>query len=143
MVTRRIGFADFPAAWDGPFELHFEFVSTHARVVRFRARLETHGFDLYGPKFMLPGGESGDVPAWVAAVLSTTPGLGPIGFARQLTPPAAGPEVCVYEYSEEKVNSHRFDRIVEGQRYSLYVPKEVFGPNDPPRQIALELGFPQ
>jgi hypothetical protein len=141
MVSRRIGFSDFPEAWDGPFELEFRFVSKHPHVVRFRAELRSHGFDLYVPRFMLPGEGSDQIPPAIIAQLSTTCPLGPIGFDREAST-HAGRDLCVYEYAEEKGHSHRFDLMAGGRRYSLYVPKEVFGTRAPPPRIALEFGLP-
>lgn len=140
LVMRRIGFLDFPEAWDGPFALEFGFVSEHTRTVRFRAAMKQHAFDLYLPRFMLPGPE-GTPAQTLVAVLDASRFDVPIGFAADSLEPEATPERCVYSFSEEKAHSHRFDTMVGGQRYSLYVPREVFGTRARPERISLELAI--
>lgn len=137
---RRVGFADFPDAWDGPFGIEFRLVSEHTKTVRFHAEMQKHGFDLYLPRFMLPKA-SGPPPETLVAILDSSRLNQPIGFAIDDAEPPLTGERCVYSYSDEKANSYRFDAIVQGQRYSLYVPKEVFGTRERPGRIALEVEF--
>lgn len=134
---RRIGFLDFPDAWDGPFAVEFRFVSEHTKTVRFRAEMQKHRFDLYLPRFMLPS--PGGVPQSLVAVFDASRFDRPVGFGTGHIDPETTPERCVYSFSEEMGHSFRFDTVVEGQRYALYVPKEVFGARRRPERIALEL----
>ena len=129
--------------WQGPVACVFRHHSWHTKTHRYRCELEEHGFDFYAPLFALEGLESHEIPDRLQVVIwkSESP-VRTCGYLSQPRPLRIESDVLEYEFTEEKVNSKRYDLVYEDQVYALYIPNEVFcGLSHPKRvyvQIAVE-----
>lgn len=92
---------------------------------------------------MLKGLRTDEIPErLIAAIGKGQERLNEIGFAAAPYRPRIDSEVCEFAFADEKVNSIRYDMAAQGQVYGLYVPKEVFAGEPPPRLLYLRLGVP-
>lgn len=142
-MEKSIGFSAFPRGWEGPVILDFERYMDHTRVVRYRCRLESRQFDLYAPKFMLPGVDGDESPPRVRVAMGKSrQRFRSVGFHGKPETASTGPGICTFDFCEEKANSKRYNLVHEGQTYSLYVPNEVFGDEPPPNRLFLQVALP-
>lgn len=142
-MSEIIGFHTFQRNWEGPIALEFSFYSEHSRVARYRCPLETRMFDLYVPLFMLTELVPGPPPDSLVAVIGKGPGpLRTVGFSSAPTSVTVQSDVCEYEFAESKANSERYNFVVEGECYSLYVPKEIFAEHERPHRLYLRIALP-
>ena len=143
-MPQAIGFASFPKGWEGPVVLEFELHTDHSRVVRYRCRLENRQFDLYIPKFLLAAGPAATGPLRIrVAIGRSRERFRTMGFLGKPDTPVPGERICTYDFSEAKANSIRYDLLHGGQRYSLYVPREVFRGEAPPKRVFLFVEVPE
>ena len=128
--------------WEGPEAFEFDFVSGHTKTARYRCMLEKHAFDFYAPLFKMDIDNDEDIPDHIQAVIwkSSSP-VRTCGYLSEPLPLSIESEVLEYEFTEEKVNSKRYDFIYEGQAYALYIPNEVFGEFPHPRRVYLQMAI--
>jgi hypothetical protein len=133
----------FPEDWSGPEFLEFSLYTEHSQVVRYVCALQSRRFDLYAPMFLLNNLSPGMVPPTLLAAIGRAPAKKEsIGFMSAVRPPIVEFDLCEYHFSEEKVNSIRYDNSIDGYTYTLYVPKEIFHDQPFPSRIYLKLAIP-
>jgi len=92
---------------------------------------------------MLEGLAADEVPENVLALIGKAPETLKItGFSQTVYRLRVDSEVCEYVFTEEKVNSLRYDFVYDRQTDALYIPKIVFGADPPPKSVYLRLGLP-
>jgi len=137
-MGRIIGFKDFPKAWDEVVVMEFNLKEFHTKTARYISPLEKRTFDLYAPLFLLPDPDNPPKEIIIALGKSSRT-IRAIGFHGEIKPLQVGPDICEYEFNEEKVNSIRYELKHEGQSYYLYIPNEVFERESPPTRVFIQV----
>ncbi len=139
-MSRKIGLtAEGEREWEGPAIIDFTLYSTHTQTVRYRGYVGHRAFDLYVPRFMLPGTKE-DPPDELMVVLDRSArSVRTAGLRGEWRPLVAESDVCEYEFSETKVNSKRYEMSCRGESFSLYVPNTLFGDQPHPRRLFLRV----
>jgi len=140
-MGRIIGFIDFPKAWEGPVILQFGLVSEHTKTARYQCRLEKRVFDLYAPLFVLPD-FSTPASQILVALGKTLGSIQTIGFRGEPKPLKIGSQICEFAFDKDMSNSKRYCHLLEGQRYYLYMPNEVFAEDLAPPRVFLRVAVP-
>ena len=132
-----IGFKDLNSDWEGPVSLKFTLYSEHTKTVRYKCQLEKQKFDYYVPHFLLGGLD--DFPKHIVVILGKSKEKMPIGFHFNKVAPIVLDQVCEYDFEEEMGHSYKYSVNLEGQKYSLYVPKEIIQNSNQPERLFTQL----
>lgn len=134
--------------WEGPLQLELAFDKEHTKTVRYNCNLDKSLFSFYIPKVVLENFTESDWPRKInVALMKTNLQKSEIGFLGKIIPPRTEYNYWEYDFNDQKnkelVNSYRYDVFFDGQRYSLYVPTEIFKEYNYPSRIIVYFGIPQ
>ena len=135
-MRKAIGFKDFPVDWEGPIALDFIRNREHTATGRYKCELDKRVFDFYIPLFLLEGRPG--LPDKICVVVGkSAQALTAVGFHAAPRPAVIKSDLCEYDLSDEKVNSIRYK--TSDQKYSMYVPKEIFQDGVPPKRLFVKV----
>lgn len=126
--------------WEGPIACEFEFDRKHTKTARYKYKVKRQVFEFYAPLFMLKGLGNDEVPDRLQVVIwkSESP-VRTFGYLSEPIPLRIESDVLEYEFTEEKVNSKRYDLAYKGQNYALYIPNEIFGIMPHPKRVFVQM----
>lgn len=133
MSRPMIGFAGLDRPWEYPVTGMLVRFSEQTRTVRYKHAMRERVFDLYAPKFLLAEATGEKSPERICVTIGRT--RRQIGFHPNADSAARAPGVLHYHFAADKVNSKRYNVTCGHQRYSLYIPNEVFGDKTPPEEL--------
>ena len=137
-MKRAMGFGDFLVDWEGPIGLGFSLYRPHTQTARYQCKLEKRIFDLYLPLFLLKGNKK--LPDKILIALGKSSNrMTTIGFHAETRPPQIKDDICEYDFCEEKGHSFLYVISANNQKYSLYVPKEIFQGEVPPKRLFIKI----
>jgi hypothetical protein len=126
--------------WEGPIRLTFSRFKETGKTVRYRAPLKTRAFDLYVSRVLLAALVANALPEKLTVLIgASVEPLRRMGFHGHPIPPSTDSDCWEYDFHEEKANSIRYSVVYEGAKFSLYVPKELFGDQDWPQRVYLQM----
>ncbi|MFC1874506.1 HelD family protein, partial [Chloroflexota bacterium] len=125
--------------WPGPLTCQFNFVKEHFNVVRYRCLLGKRYFDFYVPRYALDDLDLEKIPNQLKVIIwnSGASSASSIHFSGLSNIHES--EVIEYGFNREMANYQLYELNHEGQTYSLYIPKAVFGDLPYPERVSLRM----
>ena len=126
--------------WPGPLACEFVFVKEHFNVIRYRCLLGNRYFDFYVPRYALDTLNLDKIPIrlqvsiWNPEAMQASRA---IHFSK--SPIIRESEVIEYGFNREMANYQLYELNNEGQTYSLYIPKAVFGDLLHPQRVSVKI----
>ena len=130
--------------WQGPRNFELSKHTEHTDTVRYRCPVGSRELDLYAPRALI-GTEDTAAPSRIFVEISRSEmALHEIGFHGHPIRPRTEADYWEYELHDDTlVNSVLYVVEYEGQRYKLYMPREIFGDRLFPKRLLVYIEPPE